>query len=355
MRKLPANSLPLLIGSVPVDSHDAATRLVFEYTPDIPLWAQLPMYASEGMVEQFIDGLPGLVRKNGKPYIDSESADFDSEMVAFFEEYIAVSENGQDPGSSRFALAAEKRRGFDALLRYIDTLPKKPFAVKGQVTGPVTFGTGVTDQNDRAIFYDDQLRDIMVKHLSMNALWQARTFSALGAVPIVFIDEPALAGFGTSAYITITRDAVMNSIGEIARAIHQEGGFAGVHVCANTEWDLLLQSDIDIISFDAYHYFERLMLYPDQIRAFIEKGGILAWGIVPTLNPEDIRTETVESLLMKFYDQMEQVAATGIDRSTVLGQCFITPSCGTGPLTIELAKKVMALTRDLSFVVREDG
>ncbi|THB80247.1 MAG: hypothetical protein D3926_08115 [Desulfobacteraceae bacterium] len=353
--KLTANALPLLIGSVPMDNHDAATALVFDHTPDIPLWVQLPKYPSEGMVEQFIDGLPGLKREGDKTFIDSTSPEFEGQVLEFFEEYLAVTEAGQDIDQSRFILPEDKCKGVTALLERVGQLPSPPFALKGQVTGPVTFGTGVTDQDERAIFYDDQLRDIMVKRLAMNALWQARHFKTRGAIPIVFIDEPALAGLGTSAYITITRETVTQTIEEIARAIHQEGGYAGVHVCANTEWDLLLEADIDIISFDAYLYFERFILYPEQIRQFLERGGILAWGIVPTLNPEDIRKETVESLLMKFYDQVAQMEDIGIDRAKLLGQCFITPSCGTGPLTLDLAQRVLALTRDLSFVIREDG
>ena len=35
----------------------------------------------------------------------------------------------------------------------------------------------------------------------------------------------------------------------------QEGGLVGVHVCANTDWSLVLDSSADIVSFDAYALF----------------------------------------------------------------------------------------------------
>ncbi len=350
-----ADALPLLIGSLPMDDHDAATRLVFEHTPQIPLWVQLPGYPQEGMIEQFMDGLPGLVKTPEKSYLDTAGPDFENQVLAFYEDYLAVTESGKELAGSRFELPDDKRRGFDAFLRQLERCKPMPHAVKGQVTGPVTFGTRMTDQTDTAVFYNDSLRDMAIKKLAMNARWQARTFSSKGAVPIIFIDEPVLAGLGTSAYITISSQAVTQSIEEVADAVHQEQGLAGVHVCANTEWNLLLESNIDIISFDACHYFDRFILYPDQILAFLEKGGILAWGIVPTMSAGEIRDATVDSLLEEFNVQLQQVSALGISRETILRQSFITPSCGTGPLSFELAKRVLSLTRDLSMVIREDA
>ena len=36
--------LPVLIGSLPLQDHSEGVKLVFEYTPEIPLWVQLPAY-----------------------------------------------------------------------------------------------------------------------------------------------------------------------------------------------------------------------------------------------------------------------------------------------------------------------
>jgi len=48
------NCYPLLIGSLPLGDHKEALRLVFTYTPDIPLWVQLPVYKEEAMINQFL-------------------------------------------------------------------------------------------------------------------------------------------------------------------------------------------------------------------------------------------------------------------------------------------------------------
>jgi hypothetical protein len=311
MEHFRADSLPVLIGSLPMDGHKEATELIFESTPEIPLWAQLPKYPEEGMMEQFLTGMPGLVKHEGGSYIDTAAADFDAEMLSFFEEYLAVSSEAQPLQGSRFGFTPETGKGFEEFLRQVDAAEKSFKALKGQVTGPVTFGTSVKDQNDKAIFYDDQLRDAAVKKIAMNAGWQAEQFAARGYRPVIFIDEPGLAGFGTSAFITITREDVQLAVNEVVQAVHAKGGIAGVH------------------------------------------GGILAWGIVPTQNPEEIAAETVDSLMERFEGQAAQFEKIGVDRETLLSQLFVTPSCGTGSIDLGSAEKVLALTKGLSDRIRQ--
>ena len=60
-----ANGFPLLIGSLPVKNHQDAAKLVLDYTPDIPLWVQLPKFKKEGMISQFLSGLPGFDDDSG--------------------------------------------------------------------------------------------------------------------------------------------------------------------------------------------------------------------------------------------------------------------------------------------------
>ena len=350
---LQPDCFPMLIGSLPLDDHPAASRLVMDYTPAIPLWVQLPVFAQEGMVPQFLPGMPGAVSRDGKTFIDTAADTFDGELLAFFEDYMAVSEAPEQLADSRFALTAATGIGVNTLLNTLSRLETAPMAIKGQVTGPVTFCTGVKDQDGRAIFYNETLRDAAVKHLALNARWQIRTLSGPGCPVIVFIDEPALAGFGSSELISISKQEILACLKEVVDAIHGDGGLAGIHVCANTDWSLVLESGVDIINFDAYAYFDRFILYGDQIRTFLDAGGLLAWGIVPTLKPEEIQRETVDSLHAGLMERFRQVEALGVSAATIRRQSFITPSCGLGSLSLDLATRVLTLTRGLSNAIRQ--
>lgn len=347
--------LPAWIGSLPVDDHKIAARMMMTHTPDIPLWIQLPVFKSEGMIAQFLPGMPGLRVDGDRRFIQTGDERFDKELLAFFEEYMRVTGDASELPGSRFALTLDTAPGFFALLSNLDATAAPPFAIKGQVTGPFTFATGVTDQNGRAIFYDDQLRDAAVKSIALKARWQVNQLKRYKVPVILFLDEPGLAGFGSSAFISVSRRDVASCLEEVMDAVHLEGGLAGIHVCANAEWPVILESSADIVSFDAYSFFDKFILYPKEIKAFLDTGKIIAWGIVPTGDIAAIQKETVDSLAALWESEVRQIESLGFDRSEILAQSLITPSCGTGSLPLGVAERVIRLTQEVSEKIRGIG
>ncbi|KPA17667.1 hypothetical protein MHK_002104 [Candidatus Magnetomorum sp. HK-1] len=354
MTSFKANCHALLIGSLPMDDHESATQMVFDYTPEIPLWVQLPKNKQEGMILQFVPGMPGLSIDGDSVYIDTKKEGFEQELVEYYEEFLAVSENSSALADSRFPLSLETGKGFYVFLDWLKKNKPSVLTLKGQVTGPITLGIGVNDQDGRSLFYDDTLRDVVAKHVAMNAKWQVTQLAPFSPnPPIVFFDEPGVVSFGSSAYISISREQVMDALGCGIDAIHEVNGLAGIHICANGDWSLALESQADIISFDAYSYFDNFILFKDAVRNFLSAGRILAWGIVPTSRPEDIEKESTDSLLKLWESQVEQLVNLGFSKQKIMEQSLITPSCGTGSLTLDHAKKVLTMTKDLSLKLRE--
>ena len=347
--------LPVLIGSLPVDTHDEAVSIIFEHTPDIPLWAQLPRNPKELMIPQFLPGMPGVVKENETVFVDIGSPAYENEILSFYEDYVSVTEGGLPLDGTRFAMTDDTARGFFSFIDHVKSLPSLPVAVKGQITGPISFTLGIADREKRAIFYDEQARDAAIKLLAMKATWQAKAMGCFGKPVIVFLDEPALASFGTSETISMTADDVLNCLKEVVDAVHAAGALAGIHVCANTDWSLVLDAGVDIVNFDAYGYFDRFILFPERIRSFIRNGGVIAWGIVPTSDGETIDRESVDSLVAKWRDQIGAVSGLGIETEQIVDQSLITPSCGTGSLSPEHARRVLQLTRDVSQTIRRDA
>lgn len=355
VKNFQANCLPLLIGSLPMGDHSEANKLVLSYTPEIPLWIQLPVYKEEGMISQFVPGLPGLAVEGDTPFADTGNENFNDDLVKFYEDYMAVTEGDTDISDSRFALKTDTAKGFFVFMESIRSLSEPPVALKGQITGPITFATDMKNENGRSVFYDEQLRDAAVKLLALKARWQVKQLSEFGCPVIIFIDEPALAGFGSSEFISISSGEVAACLNEVIEDIHKQGGLAGIHVCANTDWSLIMETSVDIVNFDAYSYFDKFMLYPDHIRKHIESGRMIAWGVVPTSDQDDIEKETSDSLLAQWEDKVRKLGAIGIDKSALLKQSFITPSCGTGSLSLDHATKVLKLTREVSDKLQTSG
>lgn len=167
-----------------------------------------------------------------------------------------------------------------------------------------------------------------------------------GVKTIIFFDEPSLSSFG-SAFSGLNREEVIVSLNECFGAVN---GLTGVHCCGNTDWSLLLSTNLDILSFDAYGYLETLALYPEELRKFLERGGLLAWGIVPT--SDEIEKEDPESLVGRFRVGVNSLSKNGIDPA-LLQWAIITPSCGTASLPIPLAERVCRVTAEVSRRLRE--
>ena len=323
------------VGSLPHRDPSEAVRAVLRAFPELPAWPQLPNRSFlENMYVQYSEGLPCLVvdREKEKIYFDT-GRNIMAEMESFYGGVIEGDLN-------RFALTEEYAPGF---YRLIDALSGKAHnnlaCVKGQIVGPISFGLTVTDQNKKAILYHDELMDAALKSISMKAAWQVRELKKVCPRVMIWLDEPYLASFG-SGYVSLSAHQVFSYIGEVVQSIHGCGALAGIHCCGNTDWSLLMHTELDIINFDAYDYFTGMTLYPEALKKFLECGRMLALGLVPT--SEKIRSETVESLSVKLGERLRALSEkTGLGVDAIWERCLLTPSCGTGTLSEELAQKIL--------------
>lgn len=323
-----------------------ACQIVLENFPEVPVWPQLPRLSlRENMYIQYSEGMPCVVmdEQRHRIFFDT-SVDVTSKIEKFYERYLAKD-------IEAFALTPDYAQGFHV---FVDILkksrPKELRLLKGQVTGPISFGLTVTDENKKAIIYNEAIFDTVLKTLALKAKWQEREFTQIAPEDVgtlIFFDEPYLVSFG-SAFVSLQRDQVINYLNECVGTID---GLSGVHCCGRTDWAILMDTKVDVVSFDAYNYFESLTLYPKELKEFLERGGLLAWGIVPT--SEDIAGESTESLMKRFESNIDLLGNKGIDKELLLQSSFVTPSCGTGSLPVELAERVLNLTRSLSKAMRE--
>ncbi|MEF3168441.1 MAG: hypothetical protein K6360_03770 [Deltaproteobacteria bacterium] len=345
------SALPVLIGSLPHRDHVEATDLVFSYTPEIPLWVQLPCYPEERLLSQFATGLPGLRRQGDALFFETSGTAFEGELLAFYEQYLSVSEGGAPLEGSIFAFTPETGKGFAVFLEKALALDPPPVALKGQITGPFTMLTGLKDASGRILHFHPELRDAVIKALAMKARYQVEAMRSVADTAIIFLDEPGISGFGTSSFVGIPREEVVEELTEVMDAVHQAGGLAGIHVCANTDWSLVLSTPIDILSFDAYGFFDRIVLFRNELLRFLEKGKVIAWGIVPTMNASDILAVDARGLVDRWRGYVREL---GADPELATRQALITPSCGTGLLSLELCTRVLLLTREVSDLIRKD-
>lgn len=335
------------IGSFPHKEAGAACDLILNTIPEIPVWPQLSKIDFREQMEiQYSEGLPCIVLDEAKErmYFDT-SGDPTSDLEKFYKNYL-------EENLDYFKISPEYSRGIYEVEKKLSE-KKLSFIkyFKSQVTGPVTFGLSTVDENKRAIYYNDMFRDVIVKGMTMKARWMLNKFKTLGYSQICFIDEPILSAFGSSTYVSVQRSDVVNYLHEVIEAIHKDGVHAGAHCCGNTEWTILIDAGVDIISFDAYEFGETISYYPKQVKEFLEKGGVIAWGIIPT--SEKINHETPESLVKKLEEKVQNLANKGIDKTLIWERCLLTPSCGTGSLSVEISEKIFHQLFEASKLLKE--
>lgn len=333
--------LPMAVGSVPVPDPAEAWDLILRYMPQIPVWPQLPRRSYlENMYAQFSENFPGIVidLEAERTYVDrTQNLDRDLERL-----YVAYLQNDVEHG----ALSPQYAKGLHHLLETQGLLPAAPLAIKGQVTGPISWGLTVVDQTRRPLLYDEIVADAIAKQLRLKAAWQEQQLRRFAAHTIMFVDEPYLSSFG-SGFISLSRDQVVTLLEEVFSGM---SGLKGVHCCGNTDWSVLLETSTDILNLDAYDYAESLSLYADAVAAFLERGGIIAWGIVPS-GPA-IEGETVNSLVERLHAAMDLLVRKGVLLDKLLAAGLVTPSCGTGSLDPAMAERVLQLTAAVSAQMR---
>lgn len=354
--KFEPSLLATTIGSLPHTDVSRGTELMFDSTPEIPSWIQFPRRSRyESMIQQFTEGMPGLTEEDNRSHFATSSEDYVRQLTEFYKNYLAVMEENDTGALNRFGLTPQYAAGFAEFTTQMHNqfMSCKAVMLKGQVTGPFTLGVNLTDEAGKCAYYDEQLHDIILKTVILKAMWQINQLGKFGLPVLIFLDEPSLLGFGNQEFITVSRNDIIRDLNEAAEVVHRYGGRAAVHCEANTDWSILMESKLDLLDFDAYDHFEAITLYPAELNQYLERGGCLGWGIVPTLDREAAARETLPSLISRFDSEVDRLAAMGFNRRMLLRQSLITPSCGAGGVLTEvLAERVLKLLNELATNLR---
>lgn len=341
------NFLATGVGSVPFLNIKDTCHTILEHFPSMPFWPQFAKRSFlEDMSAQYCEGLPLLdINEKERTLTISPLRNKESELTMFYEHFLS-----QD--MDYFSISRDYAPGFYAILDFISQNPghTSPY-IKGQTVGPVTFVAGILDHEGKPVLHNTELSEAMINGLAIKALWQVQKLSQYGKQTILFLDEPCLSGFG-SAFSSFQRYEVIDILRKVIDYLRGNSDtLIGIHCCGNTDWPMIIETGVDIINFDAFEYMDHFLLYPDDIKKFINNGGTVAWGIVPTsgfTGKESI--EGLSSIINKGFDRIQE---WGIDRKVLAQRSILTPACGMGTMDPETAKKGLILLSELSQMCKE--
>ena len=334
---IPGNLLTTAMAVMPHTDVDRALELALSM--DVPFWPQLPRYSyHEDMYVQTSEHFPGIV-------LDLEKQTLRFSMEKFMEELEGAMARFHEP--EYFDISPEYSVVYHRFLEL--DLSRRP-AIRGQLEGPISFGFNVVDQDDRPILFDDTVRPFMLEFMARRVNVQLERLKGLNENAFMFVDEPGLQ-FLFSA---------MAGYGDVAARKDMDTFFSmiqrprGVHLCGNPDWDFLLGLDLDVLSLDVYTNGEVFSSYGKGIAGFLNRGGVLVWGIVPTnFEPFEIEgTASLEKRLEFIWDVLEK---GGMDREFLLSRSLLSPAtcCLVNPDGEKTVEKAFRMIRELSKRLRD--
>ncbi|OGO21603.1 MAG: hypothetical protein A2Z28_07390 [Chloroflexi bacterium RBG_16_51_9] len=304
-----ANCGTTAMGIMPHRDIERALKLTLSL--DIPFWPQLPHVSFyEDMYAQFSQHFPGIIvdEENKKLYFDSSR--FEEEMGDY-------SQKMSDPKT--FALSKQYSVVYHRFLK--ETLSDY-LAIRGQLIGPVSFGFRVMDENNRPIIYNEDVKTILFDFIKQKINAQYRELREKNKNAFVWLDEPGLSWIfsGLSGYSDVQAKSDYQSFFSGLESIR------ALHLCANVNLPYLLEMGTDLLSFDAYQMSLMPKGYAASVAKFIDSGGIICWGIVPT-DSDNLSKQTPQSLADLIIEYWKVVAEnTGLPLKQLAEQALIAPA-----------------------------
>ncbi len=238
--------------------------------------------------------------------------------------------------------------GWNAMWRVLKRQPKawlKHTHFKTQIAGPITlFGKlqagslSVKRKNEQLL---RQYLTLWLKH----AYWQIDAIRDAGFKPIIVLDEPLLPTYmGATGSPRARKTLIL--LRSIVKRLHNRGATVGIHCCNRISPAVLIETGVELVHFDAYYFSTQITRARTELQSFLKKGGIVAWGIVPT--SETLTSANRAKIEKNLKDLLASMEARGLPLRTVLAQSMVAPTCGTGLLSSEQSDKILDFTTSLS-------
>jgi len=325
------------MGILPHKDMERALKLAMSV--DIPFWPQLPrMSFFEDMYVQASENFPGIV-------LEPENLNIWLSTEKFYNELENALVNFSDDDffrmSPKFSATYHSFLSQD-LSSYV--------AIRGQLEGPVSFGLKVLNEDKKPIIFSEEIRSILFDFMARRANVQLRELKEKNKNAFMFIDEPGL------QYIFSSVSGYTN---DMAKADF-EGFFnqiehpRGIHLCGNPDWDFLLNLDIDILSFNAYNCGDIFIKYRDSIKRFLDRGGIIGWGLIPA-NYDEFKKESLEGLVHHIEKLWLDLVNVGFDLEEIITKSVLMPAtCALlNPDEFKTVEDAYSWLKEISLKLRE--
>ena len=278
---------------------------------DVPFWPQLPKISFyEDMYAQASQNFPGIVVDTEKKRLDFNTSRFERELWDYSEKMNYA---------ETFALSKEYSSVYH---KFLNKDLQGYHAIRGQVTGPISLGFNVMDEDRKPIIYNDEVRTILFDFIQKKTNVQYHALREKNLDAFVWLDEPGLdyVFSGLSGY---NDRQAKEDYWSFLQGLE---GPKGLHLCPNVNLPYLLELGVEILSFDAYQIESMPKEYATAAAKFLKNGGVISWGIVPT-ESSVLAKETPETLAKLLIDYWEVISEnTDLSLKQIAEQALVAPA-----------------------------
>lgn len=341
----------LHLGILPHKSINAIVDIVSKYFPDTPFWAQMPNYApSEGQFQQFVSGIPGV--KNDvlgkKCYLDTRSYLYQSRSKEILKDYedLSLSTLNKYKPNSVF---------FDYFLRILEE--QKPKHAKGQIVGPISLGLLLCDETGNPVIENRKAMDIIIKSVCLQMIAQICEMKTIypAIVPYIFVEEPEINKAYAPEQACRSKKRILSILKSVAKAIKENGAIPVFHSNACQDWSLPISAGFEVLSFNAETQFVTIMSNSVKMDKFLNSGGKLAWGLIPS-NPEIITHTDTFGLFNHFLELVTRLKNFyKIHKSLILNNSLVTVGMNSAVFTDTVSEKAIILARQLADRISQEA
>jgi hypothetical protein len=321
-----ANGAAIGVGSLPHrDASAAAAFAIGEF--DIATIPSLPKRSpAETMIAQAVVGLPGVsLGQYGSIAVDATRTTDDAPIVT--------------------DLAHDAFAGVRSFLELAAKVRLDGARVKWQFVGPVTLGVAL----QRAGLPSDAAFSIAVKAVRSHlGDLSAAISDVLPRSPqLVLLDEPWLDQLMTPDFPIPPDEAI--DLMSSGMATLTPAATVGIHCCTMPDVATMLAAGPGVISIPVS---DDLVDWAGYITRFLDEGGVIAWGAVPTDGPLGASAERHWRALSDLWCSLVQ---RGCDPVTLRRQSLITPTCGLATHSVSVARRVARQTGEVAKRVKDQA
>jgi len=290
---------------------DISKALELALSLDIPFWPQLPKVSLyEDMYIQASQNFPGVAVDLDRERLSFDTARFEQDLEEYFS-------NLDTPET--FVLTDEYSAVYH---QFLSRRLQGYKAIRGQVTGPISFGFKVLDEKLKPIIYNDEVRAILFDFIQKKVNLQYHELKERNPHAFVWLDEPGL-GYVFSALSGYNDQQARKDYHDFLCGLE---GPRGLHLCADVNLPYLLELGVDILSFDAYQIEFMPEEYAENVAQFIQNGGVISWGIVPTESSilASYTPNTLTDLLLGYWEVIS--GSAGLSPKQIARQALIAPA-----------------------------